>query len=117
MLKSAKKAATSAILITAGFAVLAAPAFCFEQPRFDKKIEMAAREIVAKKVGDIRGSVVLDEWVAEQGVDEMMTGPVPVDETAMKANVQLANLIVPQPSIARPMPTRTVRKISSFIFY
>jgi hypothetical protein len=117
MLKSANKAATSAIFSSLVLALSAGALHAFEQPKFDKRIEEAAKEIIAKKIGDIRGSVEADVWVAEFGVDTMMTGPVVDQEAFVRPDVQLAGLTQSLPSLTVPVSARPVRKISSFIFF
>ena len=89
-------------------------------PKYDVKIELAAKKIVAKKIGDIRG-----------GMDSPAGFSVPEAEPALNAQAELANEINPVrvafagPLIAsaqpyrsgRPEPLRKVRKITSFVYY
>jgi hypothetical protein len=123
MLKSANKAATSAIFSSLLLAQFAGGAFAFEQPKYDKRIEAAAMEIVATKVGDIRGTVDAGVWVAEYGVDDTVTGPVPRDEAPVKAevvskpDVQVASLTPTVPGLGLRTVDRPVRKVSSFLFF
>jgi hypothetical protein len=123
MLKSANKAATSAIFSSVVLALTASAAVAFEQPKYDKRIEAAAMEIVAKKVGDIRGTIEENVWVAEYGVDDTITGPVPGEAKPAKADVslnpyvQLASLTPPVSSLAIRNSNRPVRKISSFLYF
>ncbi len=123
MLKSANKAATSAIFSSVVLALSASAAFAFEQPKYDKRIEAAAMEIVAKKIGDIRGSVEAGVWVAEYGVDDTVTGPVPLDAAALKTpvtakpDVQVASLTPAVPSVVTRSSDRPVRKVTSFIYF
>ncbi len=117
MLKSANKAATSAIISSFIVAVSATVLYANETPKFDKRIEAAAKEIVAKKIGDIRGSVENDAWVAEYGVDDMMTGPVAETAASAKPAVQVASLSAQKPSVPVRISERPVRKISSFIYF
>lgn len=117
MLKSANKAATSAIISSLVLAISAGALHATETQKFDKRIEAAAKEIVAKKIGDIRGSVDNDAWVAEYGVDEMMTGPVAETAANTKPAVQVAILSAQKPSDPARISERPVRKISSFIYF
>lgn len=115
MLKSAQRAATSAIFggLTLGLSLSACLAF--ETPQYDKRIEAAAKEIVAKNVGDIRGTVDISPWVAQYGVDPIVTGELPVGTLSAKPYAQFANIIPLRG--AYPMPRRVVRKISSFLYF
>ena len=116
MLKTALKVA----MTTMSFLIIGAAAghaLASEMPKFDRKIEAAAKEIVARKVGDIRGSVA-DVWVAEYGVDDTMTGP------SGGASDSAAPLLKPQPIMLlanlqapRILPERRVRMVTSFIYY
>jgi hypothetical protein len=117
MLKSANKAATTAIISSLIVAVSATVLYASETPKFDKRIEAAAKEIVAKKIGDIRGSVESDAWVAEYGVDDMMTGPVAETAASAKPAMQVASLSAQKPSVPVRISDRPVRKISSFIYF
>lgn len=117
MLKSANKAATTAIISGLIVAVSATVLYANETPKFDKRIEAAAKEIVAKKIGDIRGSVESDAWVAEYGVDDMMTGPVAETEASQKPAVQVASVSAQKPIGPVRVSDRPVRKISSFIYF
>jgi hypothetical protein len=117
MLKSANRAATSAIFSSVVLVLSAGTALAIELPKYDKRIEAAAKEIVAKKIGDIRGSVEQDVWVAGQGVDDIMTGPVPAQQAYAKPDVQVAALAASMRSFAMPITNKPVRKISSFIYF
>ncbi len=127
MLKSAKKAATSATFTLAALVLGTTASLAFEAPKYDRKIEAAAMEIVAKKIGDIRGSVAENAWVAEYGIDDVVTGPVPEDHAtlkpdglksdALKPAVQMASLTPSVPSFPQRLGERPVRKVSSFIFF
>ena len=116
MLKTAMKVATT----TMCFMIIGAAvghALADEMPKYDRKIEEAAKAIVARKVGDIRGSMDSD-WVAVYGIDETMTGPagseIASNEPLLKPQpvLLLASLQAP-----RVMPQRRTRIITSFIYY
>ena len=116
MLQKAVRVATTTMcfLIIGG---AAGHALAGEMPKYDRKIEAAAKAIVAKKVGDIRGSMD-GEWVAEFGVDETMTGPVGQD-VATGDQVSKPQPVMLLASLAAPraMPERRTRIITSFIYY
>ncbi|MGL4490208.1 MAG: hypothetical protein ACRCU5_12275 [Rhizobiaceae bacterium] len=115
MLKSANKAATTAIISWFALALSANVALAFEQQKYDKRIEAAVMEIVAKKIGNIRGTVEADAWVAAHGVDNMVTGPVPTTTAAATPPVQLSSLTPTVPSYGVLSRSRPVRRISSFL--
>lgn len=117
MLKSAPRAATSAFFLSVILALSTTVCFAFDTPQYDKRIEAAATEIVANKMGLIRGSVDAAPWVAEHGVDEMVTGYVPTDKPAANTQVRFAQLMPSQAAAAHPMTRRAVRKISSFLYF
>lgn len=117
MLKSAHKAAKTAIFYIISLALVAGASIASEQPKYDKRIEAAAWEIVAGKIDDIRGSVEADIWVAEHGVDEMMTGPVSAQNASLQPHGQMAGLTPFVHTVAVPISDRPVRKISSFLYF
>ena len=85
-------------------------------PKHDVKIEMAAKKIVARKIGDIRG-----------GMDSPAGLTVPEAEPVEIAQADLNPVRIGfvGPLIAeaqpyqsgRPEPLRKVRKITSFVYY
>ena len=101
-----------------GFAALAGIAHA--GPKYDVKIEQAAKKIIAKKVGDIRG-----------GMDSLANLTAPEVEQVQAAEADLHAEINPvkiafagplagpaQPyRSGRPEPLPKVRKITSFIYY
>lgn len=116
MLHNAVRVATTTMCFLI-IGAAAGHALAGEMPRYDRKIEAAAKAIVAEKVGDIRGSMD-GEWVAEFGVDETMTGPtgqgVTDGQPVLKPQpvMLLASLAAP-----RVLPERRTRVITSFIYY
>jgi hypothetical protein len=94
--------------------------FAHAGPKYDVKIELAAKKIVARKIGDIRG-----------GMDSPAGLSVAEPEPVGNAQTELANEINPVriafagPLIAsaqpyrsgRPEPLRKVRTITSFVYY
>ena len=94
--------------------------FAHAGPKYDVKIELAAKKIVAKKIGDIRG-----------GMDSPAGVSLSEAEPAVNAQAELADELNPvriafaDPLIAsaqpyrsgRPEPLRKVRKITSFVYY
>jgi hypothetical protein len=52
-------------LISLGFCVVGTGAFAIETPKYDRKIERAAMEQVAKKMGDLRETIVVEAKIIE----------------------------------------------------
>jgi hypothetical protein len=52
-------------LLTLGFCVVGTGAFAIETPKYDRKIERAAMEQVARKMGDLRETLVVEARIAE----------------------------------------------------
>lgn len=86
-------------------------------PRYDVKIEQAAKKIVAKKIGDIRGGVETNIEVAAAEAEPVV---------APSAAPEAVEVEMPQQQIAavyhsgRPEPMRQVRKVikaTSFLYY
>lgn len=66
------------VICAAVLAAFAAPAAA--EIRYDRKIEQAVMEIVAKKMGDLRGGFVYDARPAMIAVpDRMITGSVGIE--------------------------------------
>ncbi|MGB8817056.1 MAG: hypothetical protein WCC66_03955 [Rhizobiaceae bacterium] len=86
-------------------------------PRYDVKIEQAAKKIVAKKIGDIRGGVETNIELAAAEVDPVVS---------QAAEPEMADFDMPRQQVAavyhsgRPEPLRQVRKVmkaTSFLYY
>jgi hypothetical protein len=117
------------MLRTALIAVLiagsATGAMAIDGPKYDRKIEAAAKRIVAKKVGDIRGGFDIDAnpVAIATGETALAGDSLKPDETPL---VQVAMLDVSEPAVfqtpanyrsGRPEPIRKVRRITSFQYF
>jgi hypothetical protein len=89
-------------------------------PKYDVKIEQAAKRIIAKKVGDIRGGL---ENMA--GLPYVEAAPVEMAEAQMSDDLNPVKIAFTGPLASptrpyrsgRPEPLRKVRTITSFIYY
>ncbi len=101
-----------------GIASIAAAAHA--GPKYDVKIEQAAKKIVAKKVGDIRGGVfvAVDLPAVEIAPVEIAAADVDsqLNPTKIAYTGPLATPAQPYRS-GRPEPVRKVRTITSFVYY
>lgn len=52
-------------LLTLGFCVVGTGAFAIETPKYDRKIERAAMERVATKMGALRETIIVEAKIAE----------------------------------------------------
>jgi hypothetical protein len=101
-----------------GFSAMAGTALA--GPKYDVKIEQAAKKIVARKVGDIRGG--MDNLA---GLPQREDEPVEVAEAELPAGLNPERIAFEGPLAAparpyrsgRPEPLRKVRTITSFVYY
>ena len=89
-------------------------------PKYDVKIEQAAKNIIARKVGDIRGGMDSPAKIPalENGQVQVAKADLSNDLNPVKIAFTgpLASPTQPYRS-GRPEPLRKVRTITSFIYY
>lgn len=89
-------------------------------PNYDVKIEQAAKKIIARKVGDIRGGM---DSLAK--IPALENGQVQVAEADLSNDLNPVKIVFAGPLASptqpyrsgRPEPLRKVRTITSFIYY
>lgn len=109
---------TALIAGVIGFAAMAGVAHA--GPKYDVKIEQAAKKIIARKVGDIRGG--MDNLA---GFPALEAEPVEMAEAQMSNNLNPVKIAFTGPLVSpsqpyrsgRPEPLRKVRTITSFVYY
>ena len=85
-------------------------------PKYDVKIEQAAKRIIAKKVGDIRGGMDTLAGLPEPEAEEVQVAEADINPVKIDFTGPLASPTQPYRS-GRPEPLRKVRTITSFIYY
>lgn len=112
MLKTALFAGVAGLLLSGSTA--------YAGPKYDVKIEHAAKKMVARKIGDIRGSMD-----TQMGFTAAEAEPVVIAQADPNSGATAVRFEFTGPLIAsnqsyhsgRPEPLRKVRMISSFVYY
>ena len=105
---------TALIAGVVGFAGLAGVAHA--GPKYDVKIEQAAKKIIAKKVGDIRGGVDSLANLPDPEVEQVQVAQADINPVKIAFAGPLVVQAQPYKS-GRPEPLPEVRTITSFVYY
>jgi hypothetical protein len=85
------------------------PSVCLADGKYDRKLERAAAEIVARKMGDIRGSLKR-EWTPPQGI---YAPQVPAEQ--MTATVSDGSFVSINPPAVATSAAQAAKRVSRVI--